>query len=144
MGTDQFLLMKLHLTLSSVIFPLSCYPGEMTQLISPWCRIYASVNRVGIGSDNDLSPILHQAISWPHTGLLPIGPSGTNFSGILIKIQNFSFMKMHLKISSANWRPFCLSLNITYFERLWLVSPQRSLGKMIVTLKTSMCISNTF
>ena len=28
-------------------------------------------------------------------------PLGTNFSEILIKIQNFSFTKMHLKISSA-------------------------------------------
>ena len=32
---------------------------------------------------------------------------GTNFSEILIKIQNFSFTKMHLKISSVKWRPFC-------------------------------------
>ena len=30
-----------------------------------------------------------------------------NFSDILIKIQNFSFMKMHMKLSSAKWRPFC-------------------------------------
>ena len=28
----------------------------------PWCRIYASVNRVSIGSDNGLSPIQRQAI----------------------------------------------------------------------------------
>ena len=32
------------------------------QLISPWCRIYASVNEVSIGSDNGLSPIRRQAI----------------------------------------------------------------------------------
>ena len=31
---------------------------------------------------------------------------GTNFSEILINIQNFSFNKMDLKISSAKWRPF--------------------------------------
>ena len=31
----------------------------------------------------------------------------TNFSEILIKIQNFSFTEMHLKILSAKWRPFC-------------------------------------
>ena len=36
-----------------------------------------------------------------------IGPLETNFSKIQIKIQNFSFMKMHLKKLSANWRPFC-------------------------------------
>ena len=36
-----------------------------------------------------------------------IGLSGTNFSDILIKIQIFSFTKMHLKISSAKRKPFC-------------------------------------
>ena len=33
--------------------------------------------------------------------LLSIEPSGTNFSEVLIKIQTFSFMKMHWKMSSA-------------------------------------------
>ena len=33
---------------------------------------------------------------------------GTNVSEILIKIQNFSFTKMHLKIPFAKWRPFCV------------------------------------
>ena len=32
---------------------------------------------------------------------------GTNFNEILIKIQNFSFTKMHLKISSAKRWPLC-------------------------------------
>ena len=36
-----------------------------------------------------------------------IGPLGTNSYEILIKIQNFSFTKMHLKISSVKWQPFC-------------------------------------
>ena len=39
-------------------------------------------------------------------GLLSIGPLRRNLSEILIKIQNFSLMKMHLKISSAKWWPF--------------------------------------
>ena len=30
------------------------------------------------------------------------------FNAILFEIQNFSFRKMHLKISFANWRPLCL------------------------------------
>ena len=64
-------------------------------------------NRVNIGSDNGLSPILRQAIISTNDGLLSIGPLGSNFSEILIKIPNFSFTKMHLKISSAKWRPFC-------------------------------------
>ena len=32
---------------------------------------------------------------------------GTNFSDILIKIQKFSFTKLHLKLSSAKWWSFC-------------------------------------
>ena len=59
-----------------------------------------------IGSDNGLSPGRRQAIIWTIVGILLIGPLGTNFSEILIGIQNFSFKKMHLKMSSAKWRPF--------------------------------------
>ena len=39
--------------------------------------------------------------------LLSIGTLGPNSSEILLKIQNFSFTKMHQKISSAKWWPFC-------------------------------------
>ena len=39
--------------------------------------------------------------------LKPIGPLGTNFSEIVIKTQHLLFTKMHLKISSTKWRPFC-------------------------------------
>ena len=58
------------------------------------------MNLVSIGSDNFLSPIRRQAITWTNTGLFLIGPIERNFSEIRIKIQNFSFMKMHLKMSS--------------------------------------------
>ena len=69
--------------------------------------IYASVNRVSIGSDNSLSPIRREAIILTNAGSLSTGTLKTNVSEILIKVQNFSFTKMHLKISSAKWRPFC-------------------------------------
>ena len=65
-----------------------------------------------IGSDNGLSLDRRQAIIWTNTGLLLIGPLGTNFSEILIKILTFSFKKMRLKVSSAKRRPFCLGLNV--------------------------------
>ena len=65
-----------------------------------------------IGSDNGLSPDRCQAIIWPNAGLLLIGPLGTNFSENLIRIQSFSFKKMHLKMSSAKWRPFCYGINV--------------------------------
>ena len=71
----------------------------------PLCRMCASVDPVSNGSDNGLSPNRRQAE--PKADLLSIGPLGTNFSGILIKIQNVSFTKMHLKISSVKWRQFC-------------------------------------
>ena len=73
-------------------------------------------NLIIIGLDNGLSPGRRQAIIWTNAGILLIGPSGTNFSEILIKILTFSFKKMHLKVSSAKWRPFCLCLNVL---RLW-------------------------
>ena len=65
-----------------------------------------------IGSDNGLSPGRRQAIIWTIAGILLFGPLGTNFSEILTGIQTFSFKKMHLKTSSAKWRPSCLGLNV--------------------------------
>ena len=71
-----------------------------------------------IGSDNGLSPERRQAIIWTNAGLLLIGPRGTNFSEISIKISTFSFKKMHLKVSSAKRRPFCPGLNVLTISRL--------------------------
>ena len=65
-----------------------------------------------IGSDNGLSPGRRQAIVWTNVGILLIGPLGTSFSDILIGIHKFLFTKMHLKLSSAKWRPFSLGLNV--------------------------------
>ena len=65
-----------------------------------------------IGSDNGLSPGRRQAITWTNVGILLIGPLGTNFSEKLIKIHIFSFKKIHLKMSSGKWGPFCLRLNV--------------------------------
>ena len=65
-----------------------------------------------IGSDNGLSPNRRKAINWTNAGILLIGPLGTNFSEISIQILTFSFKKIHLKVSSAKWRPFCLGRNV--------------------------------
>ena len=65
-----------------------------------------------IGSNNGLSPGRRQAIIWTNAGILLIRPLGTNFSKSLIGIQTFSLKKMHLKMSSAKWRPFRLGLNV--------------------------------
>ena len=65
-----------------------------------------------IGPDNGLSPCWSQAIIWTNAGILVIVPWGTNLSKIILGIQTFSFNKMHLKMASVKWRPFCLGLNV--------------------------------
>ena len=65
-----------------------------------------------IGSNNGLSPGRCQAIIWTNAGILLIGPSETNFRGILIEIHTFLFKKIHFKMSSGKYRPFCLGLNM--------------------------------
>ena len=62
--------------------------------------------------DNGLSPDRRQTIIWTNAGILLIRAPGTKFSEILSEIHKFSFKKMHLKISSAKRRPFCLGLNV--------------------------------
>ena len=82
--------------------------------ITHWGRVtHICVSKIiVIGSDNGLWPGRHQAIIWTNAGILLIGPLGINFSEILIKTNIFSFKKMHLKMSSAKWRPFCLGLSV--------------------------------
>ena len=71
-----------------------------------------------IGSDNGLSPGRRQAIIWTKAGILLIWPLGTNFNEMLIEIHTFSVKKMHLKMSSAKWQPFCLGLNVLSYQTL--------------------------
>ena len=65
-----------------------------------------------IGSNNSLSPGRLPAINGTNADILLIGTLRTNFSEILIQILTLSLKKMHLKVSSAKWRPFCLGLNV--------------------------------
>ena len=65
------------------------------------------------GSDNGLSPDRRQAIIWTNDGLVLIEHLGTNLNEILIRIETSSFKKMHFKVSSGKWRPFCLSFNVS-------------------------------
>ena len=75
-------------------------------------------NLTNIGSVNGLSPGRRQAITWINAGILLVVPLGTNFSEISIEIPTFSFKKMRLKVSSAKWRPFCLSLNVLITQQI--------------------------
>ena len=87
---------------------------NLDRLLTHWGRVaHICVSKLTIiGSDNGLSPDRRQTIIWTSAGLLLIGPLGTNFSEILIKILTFSFKKMRLKVFSAKRQPFCLSLNV--------------------------------
>ena len=86
-------------------------------------------------------PKICQWIRWPLVLITACGPFGakplskpilgyyqlgTNFSEIFIKIQNFSFAKMHLKISSAKQLPFCpggeeLMAGNVYASENWVI-----------------------
>ena len=77
-----------------------------------------------IGSDNGLSPGRRQAIIWTKAGIWLMGPLGTNFSEILIKIHTFLFKKM----SSAKWRLFYLGLNVLSGVAMYLHCAAASLA----------------
>ena len=99
-----------------IILIWNIYSGNLFlwRLLTHWGRVtHICVSKQTIiGSDNGLSPGRHQAICWTNAEILLIGTLGTNFSEILIGIQIFAFKKIHLKMSSAKWRPFCLDLNV--------------------------------
>ena len=67
-----------------------------------------------IGSDNGLSPGPRQAIIRTNAGILLIGPPGTNFNEILIKIYKFPFNKNPFKnvvrkMATILSRPQCVN-----------------------------------
>ena len=94
--------------------------GKITFSITHWGReTHICVGKSTIiGSDNGLSPGRRQAIIWTNAGILLIGPLGTNFSEILIKIITFSFKKMRSKVSSGKQRPSCLGLNVITYQQI--------------------------
>ena len=90
----------------------SLFPG--TNGLTHWGRVtHICVRKLTtFGTDNGLSPGRRQAIIWTNAVILSIWSLATNFNEILIKIQTFPFKKMHLKLSSGKWRPFCLGLSV--------------------------------
>ena len=97
-----------------------------------WVMHICVDNLTIIGPDNGLSPGRRQAIICTNAGILLIGPLGTNFSKIQIRIQTFSYKKMHLKMSSVKWHPFCLGLRRKAFcvnrRKAFIVSSDLVLG----------------
>ena len=103
------------------------------EVIKMWCTHWGRVTHICVSnltinvSDNGLSSGRRQAIIQTNAGILSIGLLATNFNEISIGIQTFSFKKMHFKMSSVKWRPFCLGLNV-----------------LITSNQTSISYSNTF
>ena len=81
--------------------------------LTHWGRVmHICVSKLTIiGSDKGLSPDRRQAIIRTNAGILLIRSLETNFSEMFIKIHTLSFKKIHLKMSSGKWSPFCLGLN---------------------------------
>ena len=77
-----------------------------------WVMHICIGNLTIIGSDNGLLSGRCQAIIWTNAGIWLTGPLRTKSNGILVQIKPFSFKKMHVKVSSVKWLPFCLSLNV--------------------------------
>ena len=70
------------------------------------------------------SLVQYQAISWTNADLLPVGSLGTQLIEIWIKFQLFS-LKMQLKMSSAEFRPFHSGMNT-----LWCRSCEKYLNSL--------------
>ena len=95
--------------------------------LTQWGRVtYICVSKLTIiGSDNGLAPGRRQAIIWTNAEILSIGPLRTNFSEILNEFQTFYLKKMHLKMSSAKSRPFCLGHNV-FKQHIIYITPHTS------------------
>ena len=93
-----------------ILFLLQC--GKSSAILSPPGSREIWVNSPGAayvsmqGTESALVQVMayrlfDQAITWTNADLLSVRPLGTKFNEIRIKIQNFSSMKMHLKMSSV-------------------------------------------
>ena len=89
--------------------------SEHIKMISHWRRFFYK-QPVQCVWNSPYFGVLYIHLSFDNfrtnAGLLWIGSLVTNFSEFLIRNQTFSFNKMHLKMTSAKWQPFCLGLNI--------------------------------
>ena len=109
-----------------------CWRIWQSWILTHWGRVRHICGKlITIGSDNGLSPDRRQAIIWTNAGLLSIGPLRTYFSENLIKILQFWLKKMHVKMSSAKWRPSCLGLNVLKGLCAWILHPGKVQGKSL-------------
>ena len=69
-------------------------------------RIYASVNKVIIDSNNGLSPLSEPMLTYSQ-----LDPWEQSLEKIWIKVKKNPFKKIHVKISSAKWRALYFDLS---------------------------------
>ena len=100
---------KVICSMSAILLRPPCF-----KIWTHWGRVtYICIgNLTFICSDNGLSPGRRQAMILTNVGILLMRPLGINLSEILIKINTFSFKKMHSKTSSAKWSLFHLGLKV--------------------------------
>ena len=65
----------------------------------------------------------------------------TNFSEISSEIHAFPFTKMHLKMSSGKWRPFCLGLNVLNTS-ICQISPDKSPHVVLLVCPTNSLLTD--
>ena len=82
-------------------------------------------NFVNFGSSSNLSSFQNQIVIKTNADGLTIRPIGTNFSEIWIRIQTFSFKKIHFKILlqhlSILSRPQCVKVSFHFC--IWCITP---------------------
>ena len=80
------------------VINLENHPPPVWSISSPMLG-WMFVNKVFLSVNS--SPGRRQAIIWTNAGILLIGPLGTNFSEIFIKIKIFSLTNFYLQVLSA-------------------------------------------
>ena len=98
-------------------------------------HINASVNKAIIGSDNGLSPVRHHYLN--QCRIIVNWNPEANFNKIQIKIWNFKFNDIHMKMPSANWRSFRTGLNV--LTHCSLVTPYGDLELMAPSHYLTQC-----
>ena len=91
-STEDFMLRCANIVgLSGINITITAKWNDHKDIIIHWGRVtHICVSKLTIiSSDNGLSHRRRQAIIWTNSGILLIGPFGTNFSEILVGIQTF-------------------------------------------------------
>ena len=125
-------------TMSNSSYHYFCWWRHWTH----WGQVtHICVSNLNIVSDNGLSPGRCQAIIWPNTGILLFGPLWAKFIEIRIKIQHFSFMKMHLKCCLGNGVHGEIGHLQTHWS--WCMDPVHVYRSCIWELKNVICNAAT-